>query len=148
MPQSLASIYLHAVFSCESRHPYVSDPNIRAELFAFLAGASRTLDCPTIIVGGVADHLQLLARFGRNISVAEWIKEIKRTSSIEAKKMLPKFSWQAGYGVFSVDQLRLNTVAEYIRNQEEHHRSISFQDEFRSLLREHNIEWDERYVWD
>lgn len=148
MPQSLASIYLHAVFSCESRQPFLADVETRQRLFAFLAGASRTLDCPTIIVGGFEDHVHILARFGRKIAVSDWLKELKRTSSIEAKKMVPRFAWQAGYGVFSVDSIRLNTVAEYIRNQEEHHRTVSFQDEFRALLREHDLEWDERYLWD
>jgi hypothetical protein len=91
-------------------------------------------------------------RFGRTITQADWIKEVKRVSSGWVKEHDPiscsDFTWQAGYGVFSVSASRLDAVREYIGTQEAHHRKTTFQDEFRALLRKHGVEWDERYVWD
>lgn len=101
-----------------------------------------------IEVGGHEDHVHMLARFGRTISVADWMRETKRVSSVFVRQRLPAFSWQNGYGVFAVDSARLDSVVVYIRDQEEHHQKVSFQDEFRRLLTEHSLEWDERYVWD
>jgi REP element-mobilizing transposase RayT len=99
----------------------------------------------------VEDHVHFLARQARTITLAEWVKELKRTSSLWAKEALPKASvcqWQAGYGAFSVSQSHSAAVERYIVRQAEHHRRMSFQDEFRSLLNRHQITYDERYVWD
>lgn len=78
----------------------------------------------------------------------DWIKEVKRVSSVFTKERIPDFSWQGGYAVFSVSPEGIERVTAYIRGQEEHHRKIAFQDELRELLSEHGIDWDERYVWD
>lgn len=83
--------------------------------------------------------------------MSDWIRELKSRSTAWAKEShdsLSNYSWQAGYGVFSVDQARVGSVIEYITNQEAHHRTRSFQDEFRQLLREQGLEWNEQYVWD
>ena len=93
--------------------------------------------------------MHLLARFGRTITQAEWVKELKRVSNEWIQKEgISDFQWQAGYAAFSVSQSNLDQVLKYIANQEEHHRKVSFQDEFRQLLRRYEIEFDERYVWD
>ena len=97
------------------------------------------------------DHVHLLARFGRTITQAEWVKELKRVSNQWLKEQtadLPDFEWQGGYAAFSVSQSNLQQVQEYIAGQEQHHRKISFQDELRALLRKHQAEWEERYLWD
>ena len=151
MPQSLSSVYLHVVFSTKNREPWLQDPSLRAECHAFLGGVSKQLDCPPVIVGGVADHVHLLARFGRGVRQLDWVKELKRVSSRWIKEREPKmagFAWQGGYGVFSVSASALDAVEAYIRNQEEHHRKVTFQDEFRAFLRKHKVDCDERYVWD
>ena len=149
MPQSLAQIYLHIVYSTKDRRPYLADPTVREEAHRYLGGACNNLGCPVIQVGGVADHVHLLCRLGRTISVADFLRELKRESSKWAKsKTDPEFHWQNGYGAFSVGPRELDSVRNYVVHQEEHHHEISFQDEFRKLLREHGIEWDERYVWD
>jgi REP element-mobilizing transposase RayT len=112
---------------------------------------SKQLDCPPILVGSVEDHLHLLARFGRTITQAEWVKELKRVSNLwlkERDRDYAGFAWQGGYADFSVSQSNLEQVKQYIAGQEEHHRKIGFQDELRALLRKHEIEWDENYVWD
>jgi putative transposase len=103
-----------------------------------------------MITGGVEDHIHQLVRFGRTISQAEWVKELKRVSNLWLKDTysIRDFEWQGGYADFSVSQGDLERVKRYFASQEEHHRRINFQDELRELLQEHQLEWDERYVWD
>jgi putative transposase len=101
--------------------------------------------------GGVADHVHLLVRLSKNIAIAEFVRELKRESSKWIKREAPaldKFHWQQGYGAFSISPGHVERLKEYIANQEEHHRTESFQDEFRRLLKKYKIEYDERYVWD
>jgi putative transposase len=151
MPQSLAKVLVHLVFSTKSRHPFLSDKGIRNQMHAYLGGTCNQLECPVLTVGGVADHVHILCLFSRNMSIAELVGEIKRGSSkwIKMKgKMLTKFAWQNGYGVFSVGQSEVDRVKQYIAGQEEHHRVKTFQDEYRSMLREYEVEYDEQYVWD
>ena len=151
MPQSLSTVYLHLVFSTKDRRPFLSDPALRSEMHAFLAGVSKQLDCSPILAGGVEDHVHLLARHGRNITQSDWVKEIKRVSSQWIKNRDPTlrdFAWQSGYGVFSVSASNLDAVRQYIAEQVEHHRTSTFQDELRTLLQKHGAEWDERWVWD
>ena len=151
MPQSLSVVYLHLVFSTKDRWHFLRDPTIRGEMHAWLGSASGQLQCPSVLVGGVEDHVHVLARFGRTLSQAEWVKEIKRTSSLWIKERDPRaqnFAWQAGYGVFSVSASNLEFVRDYVARQDEHHSKRTFQDEFRALLQKHGETWDERYVWE
>ena len=148
MPQSLSALYVHAVFSTKNRTPFLLETGLREEVRAFLGGATNALGCPAIAVGGFDDHVHLLVRFARTASVADWVKEIKRVSSLFAKERTPEFAWQGGYAAFSVDPISIQRVTAYVRQQEDHHRKVSFQDELRSLLAEHGLEWDEKYLWD
>lgn len=150
MPQSLSAVYIHLVFSTKHRQPFLHDESLRRDLHSFLGGTSKTLECPPILVGGVEDHVHLLARFGRTITQAEWVKELKRVSNLWLKEEggLSNFEWQSGYADFSVSQSNLEQVKKYIANQKEHHRKLSFQDEVRALLKKHQMDWDERYIWD
>ena len=151
MPQFLSTVYVHLVFSTKERRQAFQDPDLRTELHAYLGGISKSLGCPPVIVGGVADHVHLLGCLGRTITQAEWVKELKRISNLWLKEKAPAwymFEWQAGYGCFSVSQSSVSRVTAYIASQEAHHRSLGFQDEYRALLRKHNLEWDERYIWD
>ena len=151
MPQSLAQIYVHFVFSTKERRPFLQDKPLRTRLHAYLAGTCNGLDSPCLVAGGIKDHVHILCRFGRSRSVAETIKELKRESSLWIKKEAPQlrtFRWQTGYGAFSVSPSHVSALSRYIANQEQHHRRQSFQDEFRRLLKKYNVEYDERYVWD
>ncbi|MSU57681.1 MAG: transposase [Pedosphaera sp.] len=151
MPQSLSAVYLHLVFSTKDRRPFLRDKTVRDALHAYMGGVSKTLDCPPLIVGGVEGHVHLLCRFARTITQAEWVKELKRISNGWLKEHgcdYADFEWQGGYADFSVSQSNLEQVKQYIASQEEHHRKTTFQDELRTLLRKHEIEFDERYVWD
>src|SRR2546427_10555187 len=137
MPQSLSAVFIHLVFSTKDRRPLLRDKAARDALHSYLGGVSKQLDCPPILVGGAEDHIHLLARFGRTITQAEWVKELKRVSNIWLKEQfhLPAFEWQGGYADFSVSQSNLEQVKRYIVTQEEHHKKRSFQDEVRELLR-------------
>jgi REP element-mobilizing transposase RayT len=150
MSQSLAKVYLHAIFSTKNREPLLHD-DWRDELFCVMGGAANNLDCQSLIVGGVADHAHLLFQLGRTITIADAIGKNKSTSSSwinQSRGLAAPFHWQAGYGVFSVSQSHIEAVREYIRQQVKHHARASFQDEFRAFLQRYEIEWDERYVWD
>lgn len=151
MPQSLSAIYIHLTFSTKERRPWLRDKSIRDKLHAQMGGISKTLGCPPLIIGGVEDHIHRLCRFGRTITQAEWVKELKRVSNDWLKEQgsaYANFSWQGGYAAFSVSQSNLARGKQYIAGQEEHHRKLTFQDELRALLRRYGIEFDECYVWD
>jgi len=150
MPQSLSAVYIHLVFSTKERRPFLRDETVRELLHSQIGGISKKLGCAPIITGGVEDHVHLLARFGRTITQAEWVKEVKRVSNLWLKEnySICDFEWQGGYADFSVSSSNLERVKNYIANQHKHHHKMSFQDELRTLLRRHEVEWDERYVWD
>lgn len=151
MPQSLSAVYVHLVFSTKDRRPLLIDPDLRAEMHAYLGGTSEKLGCQPLVVGGVADHVHMLARLGRTISLADWVGKLKSSSSAWVKGRQPAlslFAWQAGYGAFSVGAAEIDRIRGYIRKQEEHHRAWSYQDEFRKLLRASGQDWNENYVWD
>ncbi|HXU79718.1 MAG TPA: transposase [Methylomirabilota bacterium] len=153
-PSPYAAILVRRIHSPDFFHERSTPLSTRetfARLFAwYLGGISKTLECLPIIVGGVEDHVHLLCRFGRTITQADWVKELKRVSNGWLKDQggdYADFEWQNGYASFSVSQSNLEKVKRYIATQEEHHRKATFQDELRALLRKHGLEFDERYVW-
>ncbi len=151
MPQSLANVLLHIVFSTKHRRPFLQTKQLRETMTGYLIGTLKNLDCPSVIVGVVEDHVHILCHLSRTITIAKLIAEIKGGSSERIKQEGPSvvdFYWQNGYGAFSVSQSKVEQVKDYIANQEEHHKKRSFQEEFRELLDRHGIEYDERYVWD
>jgi putative transposase len=151
MPQSLAKILVHTVFSTKERRPFLRDKMLREEVHRYLGGILTHLDCQPIIVGGVEDHVHLLCALARTCEAALMVKEVKRSSSLWIKTKtddLSEFAWQSGYGIFSIGFSQIVSLRDYIAGQEEHHRKVSFQDEFRLLLKRYEIEFDERYVWD
>jgi len=151
MPQSLSAVYIHLTFSTKDRRPFLRDKVVRDKFHAQMGGISKTLECPSLIVGGMEDHVHLLCRFGRTVTQAEWVKELKRVSNGWLKEQGPyyaDFEWQGGYADFSVSHSNLEQVKHYIVGQEEHHHKMTFQEELRALLRKHEMEFDERYLWD
>ena len=151
MPHSLSAVYIHLVFSTKNREPTFRDKQVRQEMHAYLGGVSKQLECPPLLVGGVEDHVHILARFGRTITQAAWIKELKRVSNGWIQRQGPefrRFHWQDGYSDFSVSHSNLHRVQDYIARQEEHHRRRDFQEELRALLRRHQIPYDEKHLWD
>jgi putative transposase len=151
MSQSLANILVHTVFSTKERRPFLRDKALREELHSYLGGILTNLGCQPIIVGGVEDHVHLLCALSRTCEAAAMVKEAKRGSSLWVKTKssdIRDFAWQSGYGIFSIGFSQIPSVRDYIASQEEHHRKVSFQDEFRQFLRRYEITFDERYVWD
>ena len=150
MPQSLSQVILHIVFSTKDRSRYLDDA-VRERVHAFLATLCRARDCGAYRVGGTNDHVHLICRLSRTITISKLIEDLKRESSKWIKTLgaeYTAFHWQKGYGAFSLSRSHLDTAIAYVENQVEHHRTVSFQDEFRELLRRYEVEFDERYVWD
>jgi REP element-mobilizing transposase RayT len=147
MPQSLAFVLIHVVFSTKDRAPLL-DVSFRPALYAYLATVARNAECECYRVGGVEDHVHLAVRLSRTANVAKLVEELKSSSSKWLKTQsseLSKFAWQRGYGAFSVGPAELDAL---IRSQEAHHRKQSFQDELRVFLKKYGMECDERYLWD
>jgi putative transposase len=150
MGQSLNKIYVHLVFSTKHRQSLISK-EIEGELFSYLGGICKNLECNPIQVGGHGDHVHILFLLSKKIALMNLIEKVKSNSSkwIKTKSIeFENFYWQNGYGAFSVNPTEIETVKSYIINQEEHHKKKTFQEEFRAFLKKYNIEYDEKYVWD
>jgi REP element-mobilizing transposase RayT len=150
MPQSLSSILIHLIFSTKNREPSLS-PEIDAELYPYIASIFKAMKSPALIIDGASDHLHTLFSLSRVVTIADLVEEVKTESSkwIKTKgQEFRNFHWQNGYGAFSISQSEVATVKRYIRRQKEHHRRVTFQDEYRRFLAAYEVEYDERYVWD
>ena len=149
MPQSLSKVLIHMIFSTKNRIRLI-EPEIQPRLHAYIIGILDNLKSPSLQTGGVEDHIHILFCLGRTISQADLVEEVKKSSSkwMKAECGVNEFSWQAGYGAFSVGESHTDAVINYIRNQKEHHRKLTFQDEFRKFLEKYKVGYDERYVWD
>jgi len=150
MAQSLAKVLVHLVFSTKGRRRLITE-EIREELSAYLVGILRNHDSPALRANCVEDHVHILFSLSRNHAIKKIVEEVKKGSSKWIKTQGPRFQsyyWQNGYGAFSVSPSNVDAVIEYIGKQHEHHRTVTFQEEFRWFLEKHGIGYDERYVWD
>ena len=150
MPQSLSSVLIHLVFSTKNREPFIT-PAIEAELHPYMAKIFRENDSPSLIIDGTTDHVHALFGLDRTSTIADVVEEVKTASSKWLKtkgREFRNFHWQRGYGAFSIGQSNVAELKRYIRNQKEHHRRVTFEDEYRKFLRRYQIGFDERYVWD
>ena len=157
MPQSLARVVLHLVFSAKDRRRVFVMQEMRDAAAGYITGVLKNLDCPVVIrIGVVTEHAHVLYLQSRTETVADVVAAVKRESSAWIKdqpwaRMNPNFAqfhWQNGYGVFSVSESSVDDVAKYIDGQMEHHKRVTFQDEYRAFLKRHNVPYDERYVWE
>ncbi len=150
MGSTLTNLLYHIVFSTKLRQELLTT-ELRAELYPYIGGVIRGEKGRSINIGGTKDHVHVLAVFPPSISVSDMVRRIKANSSKwvnDQHKMRVHFSWQRGYGAFSVSESAVGGVSGYIDTQETHHKKMGFQDEFRLLLKKHNLPFDERYVWD
>ncbi|MEN8117275.1 MAG: IS200/IS605 family transposase [Bacteroidota bacterium] len=148
MPQSLAKVYIHIVFSTKHGNPIISN-EVQKELHSYMVGTISKLGSYTNEIYANPDHIHILCNLPRIITIAHFISKIKTSSSKWVKtKGLANFSWQDGYGVFSVSSSKINIVEKYIQNQFEHHKKVTFKEELRNFFKEYGIDYDERYVWD
>ena len=151
MPQSLAQIYLHIVFSTKDRNPFLRDAELRKTLYAYMAGVLKNLGSPALKIGGVEDHVHMLCRLTRTGTLSDLVRDLKRDTSKWIKENgrgLEGFGWQLGYGAFSISPSHVEQLIQYIENQEEHHRAETFQDELLRLLTKYEVMFDERYLWE
>ncbi|MFO1003651.1 MAG: transposase [Planctomycetaceae bacterium] len=151
MPQSLVKNLIHLVYSTKERRLWIPK-DVQERLWAYQAGIFANLHSPALIIGGFDDHVHALFSLSKNHALKDVVEEVKKSSSKWMKTNdgtgNALFSWQAGYAGFSVSQSNIPVVKEYIANQVEHHLRITFQDELRLLFQKHEVEFDERYVWD
>ena len=150
MPQSLAKIYIHIVFSTRNRERVLADGD-GPELHAYIGGILNGLGCIPLEINTEPDHAHILFILGRTIALSEVVGGVKKSATDWLRARSPQyagFHWQSGYGAFSVSQSAVATVRNYIRNQREHHRGKPFEDEYRAMLEKHGMEYDERYVWE
>jgi len=150
MAQSLAQLLIHLVFSTKNREEFLKDDS-RDDLHAYIGGIVENHRGTLLKAGSVADHIHLLLAQPRTCSVSDLTQAIKIGSSTWLKTKCAdnaNFHWQSGYGAFSISPTHRTVLEKYIAGQAEHHQRVTFQDEFRRLLNQHGIQFDERYVWD
>ncbi len=150
MPQSLARLHIHLVFSTKNREPVITDP-VRSSLHAYMATVLQNLGCAPVLINSVEDHAHLLFDLARTVAISQVVEDVKKSSSKWIKTQgaeFAAFAWQSGYGAFAVSESNVESVRQYIANQREHHQKKTFLDEYRAFLKRHNVAFDERYVWD
>jgi putative transposase len=149
MGQSLTHLLVHAIFSTKDRRLFLQSEEVRNEIYAYMAGTLKNLDCHPIKIGGVEDHVHVFSSLSKNIAFSDLIARLKGALSRRLKeKGLHGFGWQNGYGAFSVSESNVEAVTAYILNQAEHHKKFSYQEEIREIFERHRVAFDERYVWD
>lgn len=150
MAQSLVRNYIHLVFSTKHRSPFI-DESVENELFNYLGGVCKKLECQPIIVGGHLDHVHILCLLSKKIALVKLLEEVKSHSSKWIKTKGEKYSnfyWQDGYGAFSVNPKEVEVVVKYITTQKAHHSKKTFQTELLQFLKEYNVEYNELYLWE
>lgn len=151
MPQSLSKNFVHIIFSTKNRMPFIQ-AEIKNRLYEYIEGMSRKFESPIARINGTEDHIHILVNLSRKMSIMTYVQKIKSNSSGWVKKEFGEaynnFYWQKGYGVFSVDSRKMEDLIEYIDTQDEHHLNYDFKTEFRMILEEFEVEYDEEYVWD
>jgi putative transposase len=150
MPQSISYNYIHLIFSTKNREHSIL-PEIETKLYDYISGIGQNLECKVLQVGGITDHVHILFSLSRKTSLADFVEEVKKSSSKWVKKQGDNYSnfyWQSGYGAFSVNPKQLDIVISYIANQKEHHHQKTFQEEYLGFLKQYKADYDERYLWD
>ena len=149
MPQSLHLLSVHLIFSTKDRHPWLL-PGIRERVWAYQARILQNLECQSITIGGVEDHVHIVYNLAKKLAPAKAIEVLKKDSSRFVKTLrneLDAFHWQDGYGLFSVSPSHVEPLCQYVQSQEEHHRKESFQEELLRVLKKYRVSYDERYLW-
>jgi REP element-mobilizing transposase RayT len=148
MPHTHTNLLTHIIFGTKDRMPLIPS-DIKPQLHAYIGGIIRGLGGKAYVVNGTNDHVHLLVSLPPLLSLSDAVRVLKANSSrwMRSEKKAGKFGWQPGYGAFSVSQSNVKAVSEYIGHQEEHHRKVSFRDEFVAFLKRHDIDFDEHFLW-
>jgi REP element-mobilizing transposase RayT len=146
MSHTYSQNVLHVILSTKDRQKTIS-PELRPRLWAYVAGVCRKLEILVHAIGGIEDHIHLLTQVPPTLPVAKAILTIKSNSSRWANEQGHKFAWQQGYGAFSASSSNIPAVAQYIRNQQAHHKKRGFEEEFVALLKKHGVAFDPKFVF-
>ena len=148
MGQSLSQMYVHLIFGTKNRYPFISD-DIRPTLHAYIAGILKNKESPALKINSIADHIHILFRLSKNHSLAKVVEEVKKYSSKWMKtEGIQGFTWQIGYGAFSVSSSNIEIVKEYIQHQRKNHTVRTFKEEVEELVKQSNVlEYDDQYFW-
>ncbi|MBI1804678.1 MAG: IS200/IS605 family transposase [Ignavibacteriae bacterium] len=150
MSHTYTRLLTHIVFSTKNRFPFIN-AELRSRLFPYIGGIVRELDGKPILINGIADHVHILTSLPPRLALSDVLRTVKANSSRWVHEQFPshtKFAWQTGFGAFSVSYGHIERVRNYIANQEQHHRRATFQEELLNFLKEQEVEYDERYIWD
>ena len=154
MSQSLCQNHVHIIFHINFVNPVKIPSEIERDLYAYLAEICKRHGSNSSMINGVNDHVHILCRLGKDLSIAELIQKLKSNSSRWLKTQnhidpfLEKFSWQKGYGSFSVSPSNLSKVEQYIAHQREHHKRYSYKEEYLKFLEKYDVEYNEKYLWE
>jgi REP element-mobilizing transposase RayT len=148
MPSTYTSLHCHLIFSTKERRPTIS-VEWRPRLHSYLGGIVNGLNGVPLAVGGIEDHVHLLVGLRSSHRIDYFLRDLKADSSQWVHREIGKqqFAWQTGYAALSVSPWDIDRVKNYVLNQEEHHRRITFQEEYVNILKENGIEYDEKYLW-
>ena len=150
MPQSLHLLAVHMIFSTKHRHPVLNE-EIQPKLYAYMAGILRKMECYSITIGGIEDHVHIACHLTKKHAPIKVLEELKKDSSKWLKTQSAAFGgfhWQDGYGLFSVSPSHFDALRKYVMNQKKHHKKESFQEELIRILKKYDVEYDEKYLWD
>ena len=148
MAHSLSKIYVHLIFSTKDRVPVLRREHF-ADIHKYIAGTLTRMDCQALTVGGMPDHVHVLFVLGKSCTIAKTVENLKRAATQYVRTLAPcyrNFTWQEGYGAFSVSPTRVDAVTQYINNQEQHHTKITFTEELKRFFDEYGVKYDERYL--
>lgn len=148
MGQSLSQLYIHLTFGTKERYPFITE-HIEPKLHSYMAGIFKNKESPALKINSVPDHIHILFRLSKNHALAKVVEEVKKQSSKWMKKQgTDGFTWQIGYGAFSVSSSKVEVVKKYILNQKQHHKSKNYKEEIEEFIKEYDvIEYDEKYFW-
>jgi putative transposase len=146
MAHSYTNLLYHIVYGTKERQPLI-DEVFQPRLYEYLGGTIRGLKGVCLEIGGVEDHVHILAKLPPTIAVSDFLEKLKSNSSKWAKSVKPGFGWQGGYSAFTVSESQVERVEHYIQNQREHHKKSSFEEEFIALLKAHGLPYDPNHLW-
>jgi len=149
MTHTYTQLDYHLVWSTKNREPIIT-PLFQERLYEYIGGVFRDMNSVCLEIGGVADHLHILARISSTVSISDLIRDVKASSTRWMQKEVLRngaFSWQEGYGAFSVSPSHLDPITQYIKNQAEHHKSVTFKEEFLRILDKNKVNYEEKYLW-
>ena len=146
MANTFTNLLVHVVFSTKNREPIITE-TLKPDLEDYIGGILRSEGHRLLEIGGMPDHVHILLKMRPDVAISDLIRVVKSNSSKWANGKSTNFAWQSGFGAFTVSESQFDVVRDYIVNQAEHHKRISFQQEYVAFLRRHGVEYDERYLW-